>query len=464
MHKKLILIFAFVLFLNFPQSIFASVVINEVQIGSEESVNDEFIELYNTTNNEIDLTGWSIYKKTSGGNESSFVSKSRFENIKIPSSGTLFLAREGQYLGTKTVDVFWPSSYSLASNNSLALYKDFENKIIEDQVSWGEVKNFKRTETNLPTENTDTDGSTNTSVNLTTNNSSSPENVNSKNLSARLQINTNKIIFTGVPTTFEALVLNEDFKNIYGKFLWNFGDGHFKEFKSFENHKFLYTYFYPGKYNVYVEYYKNNFDKEPLLKTEILIEVLEQSLEITRTGVENDFFIEIANKSNSDLDLSGFFIVGENKEFVFPAKTFLKKNSKIILSPMATNFNINDKNFLEIKNTFGKIIFSNKIIENTKTEIKNIPKSKSYPVLSLAKDVSDEVEDFSQEEIYDSYDLVDNQALAFNSTENANLIYNNYYFLGVLILIILGILFVVFIRKNKIEQENIGEDFEILDE
>ncbi len=49
-----------------------SVIISEVQV-SGETANDEFIELYNPTAEEIDLEGWDIKKKTTTGTGSNIV-------------------------------------------------------------------------------------------------------------------------------------------------------------------------------------------------------------------------------------------------------------------------------------------------------------------------------------------------------------------------------------------------------
>mgnify|MGYP000897665405 FL=1 len=164
MFKRLVYLFVIIVLFFLPSRVlFAGVVINQVQIETETNKDNEFIELYNNGSSEVDLTNFSLYKKTSGGTESNIVSKTRFENKKIPANGVLFLAREGKYSGTKTPDIFWPTSYSLAQNNSLILYKDFENKTIEHQVSWGEVSVFKLEINN--SDNTDTSNKESTNNN-----------------------------------------------------------------------------------------------------------------------------------------------------------------------------------------------------------------------------------------------------------------------------------------------------------
>ena len=63
MSKKTFLVlvgFAFLFSFNLAQ---ADVIINEVQIGGT-TADDEFIELYNSSSSDVDLTNWYINKKS----------------------------------------------------------------------------------------------------------------------------------------------------------------------------------------------------------------------------------------------------------------------------------------------------------------------------------------------------------------------------------------------------------------
>lgn len=457
MHKKLFLILAFVFFFSFTKSVFALVVINEVQIETESNTNDEFIELYNNGNTEIDLTNFSIYKKTSSGSESSIVAKSRFENKKILANGILFLAREGEYTGSKTVDIYWPNSYSLASNNTLTLYRDFDSKTIEDSVSWGEVKTFKRSNTNTESENTSTEN-TNQNVATTASGSSSlsasSQTITKKN--PELKILAKNFGFVGMPINFESIMLNEEYRNIYGKYFWNFGDGEIKELTSLENIPFTHTYFYPGEYNIYLEYYRTTHEFKPYLTSQITINIVEPTLVISATGEEGDFFIEVSNKANMNLDLTNFTLRGLNKTFIFPKNTFLNKDKKIILSPKITNFNLSDKNFLEILDPSGKIIYSQKIIPQVKgISTKKVSSSNKNFIAENNENIS---QDF--DENLNILNEENTKDLIPYKEENEN----NWNVIFIFILVVLGMVALVyFIRKSNTKKE-IEEEFEILDE
>ncbi len=119
-----------------PQS--TGLAITEVMAGSQQSGDDEFIELYNGTGRDILLTGFSIKKKASSGNESSLVSVSRLQGKIIPAGKHFLIVHEGKYSGDVTPDVTWPASYSLAyTNNAVVLYGPNAEKLAE--LSWLEI-------------------------------------------------------------------------------------------------------------------------------------------------------------------------------------------------------------------------------------------------------------------------------------------------------------------------------------
>lgn len=108
-------------------------IIGEVMAGSASSAGDEFIELYNTTESEIDLTGFSIKKKVlSSGSESSLVTTVNFEGKKV-ASGQRFIIGHGSFVAQTQMS--WPTSYSIAyGGNAVLLYNTQGGKI--DEVSW----------------------------------------------------------------------------------------------------------------------------------------------------------------------------------------------------------------------------------------------------------------------------------------------------------------------------------------
>ncbi len=127
-------------------SVQAGVLISEVMAGAEGNANYEFIEIYNPASGAVDLTGWTIKKKSSTGKESALVTSSHFNGKTIATGGYLLLANETGYNGTVPADLPWPSSYTLAyTNNGIAIYDQNGKEI--DAVQWSEIpagKSFSR--------------------------------------------------------------------------------------------------------------------------------------------------------------------------------------------------------------------------------------------------------------------------------------------------------------------------------
>lgn len=116
-----------------------NIVISEILAGIDANADYEFIELYNPTQNIIDLTGWSIKKRNSKNNEETLVTAKKFQEKKIAPNKYLLLANEGGYNGNIQADILWPKSYSLAyANNAIILYNN-EGKAIED-IGWDKIE------------------------------------------------------------------------------------------------------------------------------------------------------------------------------------------------------------------------------------------------------------------------------------------------------------------------------------
>jgi len=133
--KKIIILSFFFLFIFFVQTIKAQLLIVEIQIAGEKADND-FIKIYNSSDNFLDISGYKLRKRTVSGNESS---------IRVFPQGSLIKARDYFLWANAKKDFHleiksdvW-SKVILAKNNSIALLNP-ENKII-DALAWGESKN-----------------------------------------------------------------------------------------------------------------------------------------------------------------------------------------------------------------------------------------------------------------------------------------------------------------------------------
>lgn len=114
------------------------ILISEIMAGSEGNSNNEFIELYNAGESTVDLTGWSIKKKTSTWKEEPLVTAVRLKEKSIPAGKYFLIANDGGYAGAVTPDATWAKSNTLAyTSNSIVLY-DASGNIIEE-VHWDEI-------------------------------------------------------------------------------------------------------------------------------------------------------------------------------------------------------------------------------------------------------------------------------------------------------------------------------------
>jgi hypothetical protein len=112
-----------------------SILIIEVQIAGDSSNND-FIKIYNPTNNDLDIGSFKLRKKSSTGNESSI--RAFPQGSKILANGYfLWASSENNFASSLSADV--SSKATLAKNNSIAILNS--EGVILDSLAWGESSN-----------------------------------------------------------------------------------------------------------------------------------------------------------------------------------------------------------------------------------------------------------------------------------------------------------------------------------
>ena len=122
------------------------IVISEIQIGGE-TVYDEFVELYNPTDQEINLDGWDLKRKTKSGTESNMLNN--IEGV-IPAHGYFLIVprancgddnNENCYRGLIVAEDEYTTDSFLAADNAVLLYDN--NGSLIDKVGWGEASDFE---------------------------------------------------------------------------------------------------------------------------------------------------------------------------------------------------------------------------------------------------------------------------------------------------------------------------------
>lgn len=118
------------------------ILISEVLIDGG-AANDEFIELYNPNNFEVDLSNWKIIKFNKNNNQQTLIgsrTRNTFNNKIIRKFSYLLIANErGSY--ANIADLVYAESYNLAKDNAVMLVN--QNNEIIDLVGWGESPRYE---------------------------------------------------------------------------------------------------------------------------------------------------------------------------------------------------------------------------------------------------------------------------------------------------------------------------------
>jgi hypothetical protein len=120
---------------DYKSKSYPNILISEIKVEGDNS-KDEYIELYNPNDNEVDLACWYITKVSSQGNESTLLPASKFK-AKIQPKSFLLIAHPSSTVASQA-DLTYASSYSIAKNNSIILRKP--NGDISDLVGFGDDK------------------------------------------------------------------------------------------------------------------------------------------------------------------------------------------------------------------------------------------------------------------------------------------------------------------------------------
>lgn len=142
MMKLIKIIFVIVLFiflLSVPvKADSGHLVISEVQV-SGISANDEFVELYNSTDSPIDINGYRLSKETSGGTISNLITT--MTGI-VPAHGYFLVTPVSGFSGAVSNDLAYSTSSFVTDNNTIILYSDAGHTVI-DKVGFGTAINFE---------------------------------------------------------------------------------------------------------------------------------------------------------------------------------------------------------------------------------------------------------------------------------------------------------------------------------
>ncbi len=116
------------------------IVISQIQIAGTAGANDEFVELYNPTDTNIDLTGWRLSKKTATGTTYQHLITSMTGSI-APNS-YLLIAHPSSTVVPTADKLYSSTNVSLTANNTIYLFSDAGITLV-DKVGIGTATDFE---------------------------------------------------------------------------------------------------------------------------------------------------------------------------------------------------------------------------------------------------------------------------------------------------------------------------------
>jgi len=349
------------------------VVINEIMIGQTGAARNEFIELYNPTGNNIDLTGYKLKKKIKSGSENNLVSSSKFVGI-IPAYG-YFLITHPNYKDIINADLpYSGSSYYISSNNTIILYDQEDNVI--DKVGYGEEASDFEGQASIEPENNQSierqpigQDSDNNSIDFVVQDTPSPQNSGGQEFLPpeepdeepppeepeadgwipQTVVNQPPIADAGLDIT--ALVnqeisfdgsLSYDPDNDTLTYFWNFGDG-----ATETEEKASHIYLFSGQYIVTLMVSDEEFSDLDI----IMVNIYNQSVIIsefipnpTGSDTENEW-IELFNQSEQIANLTNWQLDDQedgSSPFVFPANSLIAPKQFLVIRQPISKISLNN--------------------------------------------------------------------------------------------------------------------------
>lgn len=141
----------FIVLINLPMLARAAeanhLVISELKTsGGTGKSTDEFIELYNPTDEDVNLNGWQLIKKTSAGSNYALVDN--FGDKTIGAHSFFLIVHPIGYLGSVTPDIIYSTTNSISDNNTIILMDPVLAAI--DEVGYGTTTFFETEATANP--------------------------------------------------------------------------------------------------------------------------------------------------------------------------------------------------------------------------------------------------------------------------------------------------------------------------
>lgn len=360
-----ILFFALVLsFSNANALLISEINFNPLGTGEDE----EWVEIYNDTNGDIDTTNLTLEEdgKTHneikaasgvaaiGPGEYGLIVKEKSSLLKSGYSGKAFTASfslkdksSSLVLRIKGGQIFHSVSYSAdeSGTNEGETISIIEGVKYRSSATPGAVNSILSTSPGSTSTTTDTNSTTTSSTNQNTNTGSENINYYYRNYwpeTEKIYINPgeNRVVMQGQEIIFSPKVLDGNKKEVKTglQFKWSFGDGY-----TGEKREGVHSYKFVGEYvaNLQVNYNGYVDDAKMYVKVvepKIRVRIVEKTYDTKATTTVVDA-IELKNENNFELNVGNLELKNQNnKIYILPEKLFILGNKSIFLAPELTGF------------------------------------------------------------------------------------------------------------------------------
>lgn len=355
----------------------------------------EWIEIYNDSNESIDITGWKLFEANVNHGLTAYsgdtiINSGEYAIIAdqpatvvndFPEIATVFdsvfsLNNTGETIALKNQSLVVVDQIVYAStqggsedgnslnmvNGSLVPRTPTPGRAAAAEVAPSETEEEEAAGTEDDTSDntntssgTTTDAGSNIDENQTVTSAAASYNdgdASTKDPRYTVSLSVDTVISAHDPVAFEGIVKRDEAILLKGRFRWSLGDG-----TTFEKNKlvpFEYTYDTPGRYVVVLEYFRTYFDEKPLVRVQKTIRVI--SGDITITAVDTQGTITISNNEQSVIDLSGWRIVSAGTTFVFGDNTFILQGDTLAIPYRVHKLAVSPNSFVVLQKPDGVLV------------------------------------------------------------------------------------------------------------
>ena len=334
----------------------AQVVISEIMYDLDGADEDrEWIEIQNTGNTEVDISSWKFYEGASNHG----LTLSQGTPSLLPGAFAVIVDSPNNFLSDNAgfSGAIFDSSFSLSNTGEILAIRDGTLVDIDSLTyssDWGAKGDGSSLQkvggvwvAGAPTPGATNAGSAESGASASTENTSSNTSSSSQTYStgggASLIEQTifpnagpDKTVIAGATVVFEGEALGIKKEPLLNaRFVWNFGDG-----ETAEGKKVSHTYRYPGE-NIVV---LNVASDERSVSDKAVVTVTESRVSISAVLSGEDGYVEIANSSLNEVDISWWQISDGLKVFIIPSGTLILSSKKVRFANSITKLAPNEEN------------------------------------------------------------------------------------------------------------------------